>query len=278
VQCNFVFQENERFYVYFSNHHEYELTADSLEDKNKIFNLLNQIIEENSIGFEDDSDEEVGSAASAQQDVLKQGQLEKRGHSAAYFTWAKRWIKIVSGSLSYYKMDDFHNALNSIQLGAGFSTIQKVDHNGFSVSTKTKTFHFRVPNPNNARPHSAVIAERDKWFETLTAAVMPSKQRPVSIGQEIELDSESQDPSIMFKMLSRELKSLSQSLSHIEGSTFAVAQVRKLQQMTKAIQHRTSLRNTTTKPPNTPPVMYVADGLIVLLYERSVGQAPFTSC
>jgi hypothetical protein len=48
--------------------------------------------------------------------------------------------------------------------------------------------------------------------------------------------------------------------------------------MTKAIQHRTSLRNTTTKPPNTPPVMYVADGLIVLLYERSVGQAPFTSC
>jgi hypothetical protein len=86
------------------------------------------------------TDEEVGSAASAQQDVLKQGQLEKRGHSAAYFTWAKRWIKIVSGSLSYYKMDDFHNALNSIQLGAGFSTIQKVDHNGFSVSTKTKTF------------------------------------------------------------------------------------------------------------------------------------------
>jgi hypothetical protein len=155
-------------------------------------------------------------------------------------------------------MDDFHNALNSIQLGAGFSTIQKVDHNGFSVSTKTKTFHFRVPNPNNARPHSAVIAERDKWFETLTAAVMPSKQRPVSIGQEIELDSESQDPSIMFKMLSRELKSLSQSLSHIEGSTFAVAQVRKLQQMTKAIQHRTSLRNTTTKPPNTPPVMLLS--------------------
>jgi hypothetical protein len=26
-------------------------------------------------------------------------------------------------------------------------------------------YSFRVPNPNNARPHSAVIAERDKWFE-----------------------------------------------------------------------------------------------------------------
>ena len=32
------------------------------------------------------------------------------------------------------------NALNSIQLGARFATVQKVDHNGFSVSTTTKDF------------------------------------------------------------------------------------------------------------------------------------------
>ena len=55
VELAAMFQENERFYIYFSNHHEYELNADSLEDKNKIFSLLNQIIEENCIGYDDDS-------------------------------------------------------------------------------------------------------------------------------------------------------------------------------------------------------------------------------
>ena len=80
----------------------------------------------------------------------------------------------------------------------------------------------------------------------MTAAVASSKQRSVSVGQEIgirkdgvcselihkwlttiilEEESESQNPATMFKMLSRELKSLSQSLTHLEGSTFAVAQV-----------------------------------------------------
>lgn len=36
------------------------------------------------------ADDEVGGDSPfAQQAVLRQGQLEKRGHSAAYFTWAK---------------------------------------------------------------------------------------------------------------------------------------------------------------------------------------------
>ena len=34
--CFFIFQEGLRFFIYFKDHHEYELEADTLEEKEKV--------------------------------------------------------------------------------------------------------------------------------------------------------------------------------------------------------------------------------------------------
>jgi len=60
---------------------EYE--ADSLEEKNKIFRLLNGVIAK--------KEEEIEDIALAVLDEkpLREGRVEKKGHSVAYFNWQR---------------------------------------------------------------------------------------------------------------------------------------------------------------------------------------------
>ncbi|XP_065828547.1 uncharacterized protein [Oscarella lobularis] len=234
--------EDERFYVYFANHHEYELEADSIEEKNKIFKILNRIIDASNAEYDSEGGDLFGTEDSSEPpEVIKQGQLEKKGHSVAFFTWAKRWVKISNGELSYFKMDDVMNPLNSIQLGQGFATVKKEDVGGFVVSTSTKDFHFRIANPNNQRPISAVSHDRDTWIEALTNAAS-SKRRPAArvsgaVVPAATTAEGSQSGTIdMIKLLRKELKQLAQSMTLMYGSNTAAAPLRKVQQMAKAIE------------------------------------------
>eukprot|EP00118_Oscarella_pearsei_P023521 m.282559 g.282559 ORF g.282559 m.282559 type:complete len:1368 (+) comp40658_c0_seq13:550-4653(+) len=242
--------ENERFYIYFANHHEYELEADSIEEKNEICKILNRIIDENNAAY-DSGDDQLSSERSSTSETagdIKQGQLEKKGHSAAFFTWAKRWVKVVTGEISYFKMDDFANPLNSIQLGPGFATLKKEDFNGFVVSTSTKDFHFRISNPNNQRPINAVSSERDSWVEALMNA-SSFKKRSTRVS---ESQLKSQSGTIdMIKMLRKELKLLGQSMSITYGSNVGAAPLKKVQQMAKAIEEH-ALREPFQSPAPSP--------------------------
>lgn len=131
--------------------------ADSLEEKNKIFRLLTLIVNHN---------RSTGGAAPAQdvevsKELIKEGRVEKRGHSMAIFNWARwhplhrhnthlrnsRWLRVRAGELMYYKEDDLDNALNIIPLGHGLATVSKKGTDSLIVATSKKTYHFRVPAP-----------------------------------------------------------------------------------------------------------------------------------
>ena len=61
-----------------------EFEADSLEEKNKIFRMLTLIIEVNRKA----SKAEDVNVPQPSENLLKEGRLEKKGHSVAYFNWA----------------------------------------------------------------------------------------------------------------------------------------------------------------------------------------------
>jgi len=65
---------------------------------------------------------------------IKEGMVEKKGHSAAFLMWPKRWLKVCEGELHYCRPDDQENALNIIPLNPGVTDVKKVDSNGFNVT------------------------------------------------------------------------------------------------------------------------------------------------
>ena len=48
----------------------------------------------------------VTTSSSAQPSVLKEGVLEKKGHSAAFLSWPKRFVRVTKGELYYAKPED----------------------------------------------------------------------------------------------------------------------------------------------------------------------------
>ncbi|XP_071958926.1 uncharacterized protein [Antedon mediterranea] len=164
-------EEGLRFFINFTDHHEYEMEADSPEDKEKICRLLQMIVEQN-------RSHEKGRALTIQdrattlprvQAVLKEGLLEKKNHNL-YTTWTKRWVRIRQGELSYYKPDeDKHTALNILQLTHDVTVVKKVGDNAVSIATRKKIYHFRIPSNSQLTPKEVTKA-RDEWIRALKYA------------------------------------------------------------------------------------------------------------
>ncbi|CAB4027105.1 Cadherin EGF LAG seven-pass G-type receptor 1, partial [Paramuricea clavata] len=136
------FQDDLRFFVYFDDG-EVEYDADSAEEKNKICSLLDGIVSDNkNLQFSGlNSLSRARAASLSVKRVIKEGQIEKRGHSAAFLTWSKRYLRIKEGELAYYKVGEENmTALNIIKLGPGHAFIKKAEHNAFIVSTQKKEY------------------------------------------------------------------------------------------------------------------------------------------
>ena len=66
-----------------------EFEADSLEEKNKIFRMLTLIIQINKKNQKKDAGEEEPAATpQPSAAIIKEGRLEKKGHSVSIFNWA----------------------------------------------------------------------------------------------------------------------------------------------------------------------------------------------
>ncbi|XP_070575952.1 formin-J-like isoform X2 [Ptychodera flava] len=161
--------EGTKFYIYFVDHHEYELETDTLEEKEKILRLLQIIVEQN-------RREKHGNTLSRRdrlqslprcQVVIKEGELEKKSNKYTS-TWVRRWVRIRHGELSYYKLgEDHQTALNIIQLSDDDTMISKVDYNAISISTKTKVYYFRI---FGSKAPAETTKLRDEWAKALATA------------------------------------------------------------------------------------------------------------
>ena len=53
--------------------------------------------------------------------MLREGVIEKKGHGLGAFNWGSRLLRIRTGELLYYKMEDKLNALNIVPLVRPYS-------------------------------------------------------------------------------------------------------------------------------------------------------------
>ncbi|PIK44561.1 putative formin-like protein 6 [Apostichopus japonicus] len=162
--------EGLKFFIYFRDHHEYELEADTLEEKEKICRLLQLIIENNKsrAGNHVARSKDIHSHVTKCQKVIQEGFLEKKNHSL-YTTWTRRWVRIRKGELSYYKPDDENQqALNIVQLSKEINIIKKLGSNGFSIATRKKVYQFRIISSGSKGKD--IELQRDEWFKAVQYA------------------------------------------------------------------------------------------------------------
>ncbi|KAL9974456.1 hypothetical protein ACROYT_G011488 [Oculina patagonica] len=228
-------EDGVRFYIYFDS--DYELDADSVEEKNKICHLLDSIVQQNR-GDELDGEFIAPSLDAAK--IIKEGQIEKKGHSAAFMMWPRRWLRIQQGELSYFKIgEENQTALNIVKLGPGLAEVKSVDHNAFIIITSKKEYSFRVVNLNNAGD-SAVERERDAWVEAIAAASQVNfrKSRAISsIPDEAAVATSVAEQEKYLKdvvrTLQRELEQLASVLSVVNAPIQATVQVKKVKDVVR---------------------------------------------
>ncbi|XP_072013968.1 uncharacterized protein [Amphiura filiformis] len=179
-------EEGLRFFIYFKDHQEYELEADSLEEKEKICRLLNLIVEQNKSTAKGRvlTQADFQGALTRCQAVIKEGFLEKKNHNL-YTTWTRRWVRIRQGELSYYKPDDDNQqALNILQLSDDVTIIKKLNFNSFSIETRKKVYYFRIITANNLTQAEAE-KHRDEWFKAIRFASGDRRQSVAHLGDDV---------------------------------------------------------------------------------------------
>ncbi|XP_048577123.1 formin-like protein 6 isoform X2 [Nematostella vectensis] len=229
-------EDGVRFFIYIEDHHDYELDADTTEEKNKICTLLESIVQQKKA---DEPDGVFEMPDFGIEQVIKEGQVEKKGHSAAFMMWPRRWLRIQHGEMAYFKIGEEHQtALNIIKLGPGLAEVKKLDQGGFVVTTSKKEYSFRVMNVNNIKDVQALERERDEWLEAISEASMVSSRRSratSSFIQDPALTSTVQEQEKYIKdtvkTLLRELEQLTSVLTVVNAPIQATVQVKKVQEV-----------------------------------------------
>ncbi|XP_040049664.2 uncharacterized protein LOC120829539 [Gasterosteus aculeatus] len=164
-----------RFTISFKGHHDYELEATSLEDKNKIIQLVNQIIYGNIYSDNGETLQQPEASQSLQEGVL----LLHRGGLAS-FKWVKYEVQLHPGQLTLVpvKQRGPANANGTfsgpssivIHLSDGDTSVQKPDVSDmFTLITHKNEYQFRVPLPDEAAAPGSVQKERDAWVQAIDA-------------------------------------------------------------------------------------------------------------
>eukprot|EP00051_Salpingoeca_urceolata_P007194 m.95448 g.95448 ORF g.95448 m.95448 type:complete len:1713 (-) comp15154_c1_seq2:26-5164(-) len=154
------------FSVYISGEKQpLEYEAETLEDKNKIFHLIQTIASFYRTGHRKGAPQVVRAKP-----IIKEGRVEKKGQNVIYFNWSSRWLRVRAGELSYYKEEDLENPINIIQLGNGVTTVSKKGSDLLLIHTNRKTVTLRVPAPEGYASSKAVETERDAWYKALMEA------------------------------------------------------------------------------------------------------------
>ena len=112
---------------------------------------------------------------SGQKPVIKEGILEKKGHSMAYFNWSARVVKVRQGELAYFKEDDLNNALNIIALASCKVEVKGNDALMIIHGSK-KVYSFRIPLLGGGTD-TQIKQERDSWASAIAQAQNMAPER-----------------------------------------------------------------------------------------------------
>eukprot|EP00112_Aurelia_sp_Birch-Aquarium-sp1_P016065 Seg3607.1 transcript_id=Seg3607.1/GoldUCD/mRNA.D3Y31 product=Formin-H protein_id=Seg3607.1/GoldUCD/D3Y31 len=231
-----------RLFITMDDTTEFELDANSFEDRNKIVRLLNFVIEQQ--GYSEDG-QYISNMQGTENDIIKEGILEKKGHNAAALVWSKRYVRIRVGEVLYFKVGDEgsnDNALNVLQLGHGAAFVKKIDDNGFIVITNKKEYSFRTPS--GTLKLNEIEKGRDDWIIAIQEASRPTRfnsvvhrakelKDPMNIASEQEKFLKS-----AVGTLQQELEQLNTILTIVDAPFKASIQVRRVREIVQKLDEQ----------------------------------------
>ncbi|MCI4387614.1 hypothetical protein PGIGA_G00076260 [Pangasianodon gigas] len=197
VKRQFLFEEiknchdaaGTRFTVLFKDHHEYELEAMSPQDKQKILELVNQIIYRN---IQPPDVYEKPEEPPASQKRLHEGQLLLQRGGLASFKWKKYEAHLYTGHLTLLSTghcqyeDEADVPMSSnlpiiIHFSDGNASVESncTCDSLFMLLTNNNEHHFRIP-VDGQMSTEVIRSERDAWVKAINKLCMDWKRKSQS--------------------------------------------------------------------------------------------------
>ena len=244
--------DSPRLKIQFDDLNEIDIDAGTLEEKNKISRLLLLIIGQIQTGSTLMGDDIVEKRKSP----IKEGVLEKRGHSAAFLMWPKRFVRLFPGEMIYFKVGEEKNessALSIVSLLPDETYVRKLDENGFLLVTSQKEYAFRV----SSNKSEEIEKERNDWILALQSAIRgrssdtsgnlnSSQQQPVQLkggrSNATQNDAFHQEQYLksIASSLNEELEQLGVMLNVIDAPIRASTQVKKVREIVQSLNDQIS--------------------------------------
>ncbi|XP_078411499.1 uncharacterized protein LOC144688604 [Cetorhinus maximus] len=165
--------EGQKISISFLRHHDYELEATSAEDRIKIIQFMNQIIQ-NNINATHPTHERDSFTPQQEPEVIKEGQLELQKGGLASVKWNRYCVQLHKGELSFQRLNlgDVSEQLgltpNVIYLSDGNVSVHKEVGNGsFTVVTKKNCYLFRIPVTDQLQSTEDLTKCRDEWVDAI---------------------------------------------------------------------------------------------------------------
>ena len=223
--------DSTRLFIYFNDASELEVDPGSYEDKNRISRILMSIVDQARTGASYMATDMV---ESHRETVIKEGILEKRGRSAAFLVWSRRYVKIFPKEVMYFRVGEEHDensALSILPINPNSTIVKKVDDNGFLFTCSKKDYVFRLQS-TFSRP-SDRERERDDWIIAIQSALKPDR----SLHEDSFIDQETYLTSIV-KSLNEELEQLGSILNIIDAPIRATTQVKKVRDIVHSLNEQ----------------------------------------
>ncbi|KAF7696118.1 formin-like protein 16 isoform X1 [Silurus meridionalis] len=175
-----------RITVFFKNHHEYELEATSSQDKQKMLELINQIIYRNT---EPEDIYAKPKEPQASPKGLRKGQLLLQRGGLASFKWKTYEAHLHTGHLTLLSTghcryeDEADEPVSSnlpiiIHFSDGNASVKSdcTSDSLFVLLTNNNVLHFRIPANGQMSPE-VIRSERDAWVQAIDSLCMEWKHK-----------------------------------------------------------------------------------------------------
>ncbi|XP_053309928.1 protein diaphanous homolog 3-like [Spea bombifrons] len=196
-----------RFLISFYGHHDYELEAACLEDKETIIRIMNFIIQRNG----QVSPMRSYARRHAQSDVILDGMLEHLEHTCHGESWVKYLVKLRKDEFEFFRaqetLDPVRNSLNLSECRV--SSSDDKDSPIFTLQGGGSSFTFRIPMNEQTRNPCQSLSMRDDWVsllqehcaQELASPLLSPGVKPFHMkGHEKEQQPPKQDSSTTYKM------------------------------------------------------------------------------
>ena len=226
--------DSTRLFIQFNDATELEIDAGSFEEKNRISRLILMIVGQMQYGL---SAVHSDSLNERRKNIIKEGVLDKKGRSAAFLIWPKRYVRVIPGEIMYFKVGDESDesaALSMISLSPSETFVRKLEDNGFVLITNKKEYTFRLN-----RHGENVEKDRDDWIIAIQEAAKPQYELKTEQGSpgDIALQQENYLKSAV-RSLNEELEQLGVILNIIDAPIRASTQVKKVREIVQSLNNQ----------------------------------------